>query len=212
MSNRYPRHLAERMCRDAAAFYRFGWLLGTSGNLSTRIDADSFLVSASGKDKGELTPDDFLVCGLDAKPTGDTPLRPSAETPIHAAIYERFAAVGAIYHVHEPYSALCSGRDGLGGVTVFRDLEMLKGLDIWAPNAVVEVPVLPNHSAIPELARAIDESFDREHDSFSAPGVNIFQHGFYAWGTDNFEAKRHVETLAYLFRHSWEASRWTPKA
>jgi methylthioribulose-1-phosphate dehydratase len=193
---------ARTMCEDARAFYEFGWLLGTSGNLSVRRDPDSFLISASGKDKGRLGEGDFLLCDMAGHPIEETSLRPSAETLVHCVIYRRFADAGAVYHVHEPYAALCSARDMERGATLFRDLEMIKGFDIWEENAAVEAPIVANHFEIPRLADAIDELLAAGMGRL--PGVTIHNHGIYAWGKTAFEAKRHVETFAYLYRYSWE--------
>jgi methylthioribulose-1-phosphate dehydratase len=192
---------------DAKAFYDHGWLLGTSGNLSTRVDAETFIITASGKDKGRLTQQDFLACGLDGKPIdAETRNKPSAETLIHCVIYKRFEHVGAIYHVHEPYAALCSARDKDEEHTAFSGIEMIKGLDIWDPAAIINVPILPNHAHIPTLATAVKEWLDGDRGRWPVPCVNILRHGFYTWGKTPFEAKRNVETLAYLFKYSWEWS------
>lgn len=190
------------MCADARAFYQFGWLLGTSGNLSIRRDAETFLITASGKDKGRLAVDDFLLCGLDGKPAEQTPHKPSAETLVHCVVYDALPDAGAVYHVHEPHSALCSLRDRERGATEFRDLEMIKGFDIWADGAVVDAPIVPNHFEIPKLAEAIGEVV--RSGELRVPGVNILGHGIYAWGKNAFEAKRHIETFAYLYFLSWE--------
>lgn len=193
---------AAQMVADARAFYEFGWLLGTSGNLSVRLDADTFLITASGNDKGRLRPEYFLVCGLDGKPTDPAESRrPSAETLLHCEIYDHFADAGAVYHVHEPYAALCSDRDEAAGETVVRDVEMIKGLDIWDEDAAA-IPIVENFRDIPQLAQATRA---RLGDS-RVPAINILRHGYYAWGVNAFAAKRHVETLAYLFRYSWERS------
>jgi methylthioribulose-1-phosphate dehydratase len=190
------------MAEAARAFYAHGWLMGTSGNLSVRLDANTFLISASGKDKGTLSVDDFLVCNLDAEPIEPTHHKPSAETRVHGVLYRKYQDVGAIFHCHEPYAALCSSRDANVGHTKFEGLEMIKGLNIWDEHACVEVPIVPNHADIPSLAIAIGDAAQE-----TVPGVNVLRHGFYAWGAGPFEAKRHVESLAYLYRYSWEWSR-----
>ncbi len=195
---------ASTMCLDAASFHRFGWLLGTSGNLSVRRDAETFLITASGKDKGRLTPDDFLLCDLEGEPAEDTGNRPSAETSLHCAIYRRVSDAGAIYHVHEPYSALCSARDRAAGRTVFRELEMIKGLDVWDRDTV-GVRIFENHREVSKIADEIDDWLSRTTPEVAA--VMIGNHGFYAWGDTAFAAKRHVESLAYLYRYSWEWER-----
>lgn len=205
MSSDFDRDAAAAaMCADAAAFYRFGWLPGTSGNLSVRKDEETFLITASGKDKGRLAPSDFLLCDIDGTPAENTSHRPSAETLVHCAIYRRFPDVGAVYHVHEPYAALCSARDRTERSTSVAGLEMIKGLDIWDEHAEIGLPIVPNHHDIPTLAAAVDDLLTDSTRDRRVPAVNIDRHGFYAWGETPFEAKRHVETLAYLFRYSWE--------
>jgi methylthioribulose-1-phosphate dehydratase len=42
-------------------FYQLGWMLGTAGNLSAKVDDHSFWITASGKSKGKLTEEDFVT-------------------------------------------------------------------------------------------------------------------------------------------------------
>lgn len=198
--------LAGQMIRDARTFYQHGWLMGTSGNLSCRVSPETFLITASGKDKGALTDGDFLICDLEGKPTHETHHRPSAETLVHCEIYRRFAEVQSIYHVHDPFAALCSARDEAEGHTAIRGVEMIKGLDIWEDDVEIHIPILPNPAHIPTLAKHVTDYLARDHEAPSVPCVNILRHGVYAWGTSADAAKRHIETLGYLFHYSWQWS------
>ena len=203
----------ERMIEDARAFYEHGWMLGTSGNLSSRVSPERFVITGSGRDKGRLGPQDFLICGLDGKTaeaeadaeSASTPrIKPSAETLIHCAIYKRFERAGAVYHAHIPEAALCSARDVKRGHTELSGLEMIKGFDIWDAAAVIRVPILPNHAHIPTLATAVREHLEGDRGRWPVPCINILRHGVYAWGKNCAEAQRHLETAAYLFGYSWE--------
>lgn len=179
--------------------------MGTSGNLSVRLSEQTFLITASGKDKGHLTQGDFLTCDLQGNPTQPTTLRPSAETLIHCTIYARFPQAHAIYHTHEPFAALCGARDASPlGYTEFRGWEMIKGLGFWEQDARARVPVLDNWADLERVAQDVDAllSAPLEH---MAPALNLERHGAYAWGDDPFAAKRHMESLGYLFEQSW---RW----
>lgn len=199
---------AREMVHAAQAFYGHGWLMGTSGNLSARMaDEDTFLITASGKDKGALTLDDFLVCDLTGKPAEETPHRPSAETLVHCVIYRLFPEVKSIYHVHQVQAALCSARDQERKETRFSGLEMIKGLDVWEEGADIAVPILDNLHDIPALARSIEEYLVSSRFDPRVPGVNIYNHGIYAWGKSTAAAKRHIETFGYLYQYSWEFSR-----
>lgn len=199
--------MIDTLIEDARAFYQHGWLLGTSGNLSCRVDEERFVITASGRDKGRLGPEDFLLCGLDGRAAEETKLRPSAETLVHCVVYERFPHVGAVYHAHEPHAALCSARDHRLGATELSRVEMIKGFDIWDPDAIIRVPILPNHAHIPTLAEAIREHLAGDRGRWPVPCVNILRHGLYVWGKTPFEARRHLETAAYLMRYSWEWSK-----
>lgn len=206
----------ETMIRDARCFYEHGWMLGTSGNLSVRLSPNSFVITASGLDKGRLGLNDFITreiagpCKPATEPASDSAtapndpaLKPSAEECIHQAIYAQVPGVGAVYHVHEPYAAFCSARDGELGSTRIAGAEMIKGLGIWEPHARLRIPIFKNHADVPTIAREVDAHLS-DPANHKIPGVNIRGHGYYAWGSSPFEAKRHVETFAYLFRYSWE--------
>ncbi|MFM7713633.1 MAG: class II aldolase/adducin family protein, partial [Microcystis sp.] len=51
----------------ARRFYQLGWMLGTAGNLSAKVDDHSFWITASGKSKGKLKEEDFVRVALTGK-------------------------------------------------------------------------------------------------------------------------------------------------
>jgi methylthioribulose-1-phosphate dehydratase len=65
--------------------YGHGRLPATSGNLSVRLGRDSCAITVSGRDKGRLTADDVMRVDPAGEPL--SPGRPSAETPLHTALY-----------------------------------------------------------------------------------------------------------------------------
>ncbi len=186
-----------RSLTDACAdFYVRGWMLATGGNASARFGQGQFLISASGRHKGRLQEEDFLAVGLDGK--HDPPdLRPSAETLVHLDVYRRCGA-GAVVHVHTPFATIVSRRFLDRGSVRFSGLEMLKGLDHWEPDAVVEVPVIPNHHGIPMLGEAVSA-----HTFGPCPAVLIAGHGIYAWGHGVVEAQGHAEALEFCCEAWW---------
>ena len=101
--------LSPRDCRHLKRLFGMGGL--SYGNLSARLDANSFWMSASGVDKsrlGRVGHDILLVRGYDAErngmivshPPGVTPRRVSVDAIEHWMIYGEHPAVGAILHVH----------------------------------------------------------------------------------------------------------------
>lgn len=94
----------------ARHFYQQGWMVGTAGNLSAQMLDGSFWITASGRNKGELSSDDFVRIAPDGTVL-ESPrpeLRPSAETSIHQVIYSLFPDVQACYHVHSIEANLVS--------------------------------------------------------------------------------------------------------
>jgi methylthioribulose-1-phosphate dehydratase len=186
------------LIQTAREFYQRGWMLGTSGNLSIRTQESplQFLITASGRDKGSLTEQDILLIAENGLLVEPSSLKPSAETAVHEKIYGHFSA-GAVYHVHSVSAALLCHLHRNKSKVTFSSLEMIKGLDIWDPKAIVELPIVTNHAEIPELASEIIR-----HSNSSTPGILIRNHGLYAWGKTSFEAKRHVEIFEYLFQYN----------
>ena len=63
------------------------WCPATSGNLSARIDDQRILITVSGNAKGALTEDDLMEVNSQGDPY-NSDKRPSAETLLHALIYD----------------------------------------------------------------------------------------------------------------------------
>lgn len=83
----------------AASFAGRGWFPATSGNLSARISAPGdpllLIVSASGRDKEAMTAADFVLVDDVLRPVEPGFVQPSAETVIHARIYQQPGAVAS---------------------------------------------------------------------------------------------------------------------
>lgn len=177
-------------------FARRDWFPGTSGNLSIKVSDDPlrFAVTASGKDKTKLTPDDYLIVDGEARAVEPTEGKPSAETLIHAAIYKIIPQAGACFHVHTVANNLISELYFGQRTFSIQGQELIKGLGIWEENARITIPIVENYANIAKLAEAVSRVITPE-----VPGVLIRQHGIYAWGADDFEAKRHLESFEFLF-------------
>ena len=186
----------------AAVFYRHGWMLGTGGNMSIRTD-EGFVITASGRHKGELAPGDFVRCDDEGTAHATDPT-PSAETSVHQAIYRTRPNAGAVYHVHDVHAALCSERDAAEGATTLPDIEMRKGLGIAPDAGAAQVPIISNHDHVPEIATDVEEYLAGQPRAL-LPAVNGRGHGAYVWGPTPNAARRHIECLAYLFEFSWKS-------
>lgn len=199
-----PERIAEAgrvLAAEAARFSGFGWMRGTSGNLSLVLQRDPLLlaVTASGLDKSELNERDVVL--IDGQGQGidpSDPRPPSAESGLHAHIAARTGA-GAVFHVHA-LDPVIAGERWPGGVEL-RDLEMLKGIGHPAHDVTVRIPVIQNHQDMAVEA----ERFDAVYTPATAatpevPVLIVAGHGMYAWGADAAAARRHLEIAEWLLR------------
>ena len=182
----------------ARQLYERGWMPGTAGNISVRVDEDA-LITASGLSKGELTERDMvLVAVADTTPRPGQSRKPSAETSIHTAVY-RTRAAGAVVHVHSPFAtalATTAARPGDAVSTLsITGYELLKGFGLADP-AAVAVPVFPNW---PEVARigADIETYLRDNPG-APPILFITGHGITTWGDTLAQARDRAECLEAL--------------
>ena len=81
----------EEIAAHARAFYRHGWLYGTSGNFSVRDavgrpeaeEPEGFWMTVTGRHKADLGPADFIHCRADGRPVDPSAGDSSSDMPIH---------------------------------------------------------------------------------------------------------------------------------
>jgi methylthioribulose-1-phosphate dehydratase len=187
------------LAAESARFTGYGWMRGTSGNLSAVVGRAPLrlAVTASGLDKGELTPSDVAVVGPDGEPVpveGIEPLRPSAEAGLHA----RVAAVtgaDAVVHVHALSAVIAGGRWPKG--VHLRDIETLKGIGREAHGDDVVIPVIANSQDMRELGDWFEAAYDPR-----TPAVIVASHGLYSWGRDLVHARHVTECVEWLLAYA----------
>lgn len=199
-----PSHLlpyadqVEGLRRVGRVFWERGWSLGTSSNYSVVVESDPLLllVTASGKDKGRLRNDDFVLVGADGKPTLPNQPKSSAETLLHCVAASQFSNVGAVLHTHSVWSTILSQRFAAQGGILFEGYEMLKGLSGVGTHEHREwLPIFDNTQDIPVLAKQVAA---RQAAEGIAHGYLIRGHGIYTWGKDLDEAARQIEIWEFL--------------
>ena len=186
---------ADALCRAAHECARKGWVPATSGNFSFR-DQDRIFITASGLDKGAITPDDLLEIDADCNVQAGQG-KPSAETSLHGVIYRDRPETGAIFHVHTVANTLLSNRFARNGAVSLENYELLKALSGVETHAHRElVPILENSQDYVRLALELEAALRNYPD---AHGVLLRRHGLYTWGESVAGARRHLEALEFLF-------------
>lgn len=196
MADDFPE-LASNLAAIAKSFHARGWLLGTSGNLSTVVQREPLrlAMSPSGVDKGELTPDQMLTIDENARIVNHDFGKPSDESLLHIRIVKERGA-GAVLHTHSVWNTILSDLYApRGGVTI-AGYEMLKGLQGVSTHEHSEcLPIIDNSQDMPALAESIAQTL-KEHPG--AHGFLLRRHGLYSWGETLAQAKRHIEILEFL--------------
>ena len=187
----------DALCALAHECGRRGWVPATSGNFSLRLsDTGRVLISRSGVDKRELRPADLLELDSDGRLLHGRS-KPSAETNLHLVIYGARPEAHAIAHVHTVWNTLLSQRYTDAQFVEITGYELLKGLSGVVSHSHRErIPVIANSQDYHTLARELEEALD---ENPLAHGVLLSAHGLYTWGTTVAEARRHLESLEFLF-------------
>jgi methylthioribulose-1-phosphate dehydratase len=182
-------------------FHGRGWSLGTSSNYSTVLSRQPFrlLITASGKDKGRLSAQDFVIVDergalLGGGETGS----PSAETLLHVVAARR-ARIDAVLHTHSTWATCLSDRFHARGSLQIEGYEMLKGLQgIKTHEHIEKIKIFENTQEIARLADELHRLLE-SGDPTLRFGFLLRRHGLYTWGRDLPEARRHVEIFEFLF-------------
>ena len=82
-------------------------LPGSWGNISVRVDEETFAVTPSGHGYDNLMPQDIVIVDA-AGSTLDGTLIPSSELPLHLAIYKAQPDAEAVVHTHSIYASACA--------------------------------------------------------------------------------------------------------
>ncbi|MEI6257266.1 MAG: methylthioribulose 1-phosphate dehydratase [Planctomycetota bacterium] len=187
------------------------WSLGTSSNYSVVVSQDplELLITASGKDKSALGPEDFVRVDATCRVIDGSAKKSSAETLLHCLLADLVpklggGPVGAVLHTHSVWSTILSAADLPHGCLRIEGYEMLKGLKgIETHETCEEVPIFANSQDMTELSHRIrDRLFQADWSNPKRPpchGFLLSGHGLYTWGKDLAEARRHVEIHEFLF-------------
>ena len=107
--------IEDELRRDLVRFskwlYRLGFMPGTSGNLSARLDDERLLVTPTGVSKYLLKSTDMVVVDLDGRQLAGS-RKVTSEVSMHLAVYRLRGDVEAVIHSHPPLATAfaCAGR------------------------------------------------------------------------------------------------------
>ena len=99
-----------------------GYVLGTSGNISSRVgDENLFVVTPSSYPYEELTPDDLVVVDMEGKVNAGS-RKPSIESDMHRLILLARPDVQCVVHTHSTFATAVSSMQDVDTVPIL-DIE-----------------------------------------------------------------------------------------
>ncbi|MFC1996406.1 class II aldolase/adducin family protein [Chloroflexota bacterium] len=102
--NKY-RDFQQQVVDYSKALVQEGYLTGTGGNLSVRIPGeDALAITPSNYDYMDVEIDDICIVDFSLNQIQGAH-KPSIESGMHAAVYEKRAHVGCVIHTHQVYAS-----------------------------------------------------------------------------------------------------------
>ena len=176
--------LRKQLVKYSRWLSRLGFVPGTSGNLSVRLDRERILATPTACSKFLLRPRDMVIVTLDGTQLAGT-RKVTSEIGMHLAIYRRRGDVSAVVHAHPP-TATAFASSGLAlDEPLCSEIVMTLGRVPLAPYATTGSAQLAD-----SLAPYIDD-----HDA-----ILMANHGVVAHGPTLLDAFMRMETVEHFAR------------
>ncbi len=183
-----PRNLeraSSELVKVCHLAYERGYICGTEGNFSLRLDDRTLLTTPAGSCKGLLSPSDLVLTNFDGVAL-DSPQnqgkRPSSELKMHLIVYQKRADVMAVAHTH-PTTAVAYTVAGKSlNRCVLPEAILTLGKIAEAPYAT------PSTDEVPQSIAEHLEHTDT---------ILLSHHGALTFGSDIFQAFYRLETLEH---------------
>ncbi len=195
------KKLKKLVCEANLLLPEYGLVTFTWGNVSA-IDRERGLVviKPSGVPYEGMTPEDMVTVDLEGNIV-EGKWKPSSDTPTHLEIYKAFPACGGIVHTHSRWatSFAQAGRDIAVLGTTQGDY-FYGAIPCTRPMTDAEI----GGEYEKETGSVIVETF-RDRDPAAIPGVLVYSHGPFAWGTDPMDALHNavvMEEAAFMNWHT----------
>lgn len=155
MSMHRENQLRERIALHGESLHQRGFVPGSSGNISVRLD-DGILVTPTNSCLGRLDPARISKLGFDGNHlSGD---KPSKEAFLHSLVYRERAADQAVVHLHSTHSVAVSCLEGLNPEDV------LPPITAYFVMKVGRLRLLPYfRPGAPELAHEVAKAARKGH-------------------------------------------------
>lgn len=162
--------------------YRLGFMPGTSGNLSVRLDSKFILATPTGASKSQLHKEDMVIVDLDGHQYSGN-RKVTSEIGMHLAVYNGRPDISAVVHSHPPIATAfaCAGR------------ALDQPLCSEALMTLGAVPLAPYATTGTDEVAASLAEFIPEHEA-----ILMANHGVVTYGKTLMEAFMKMETVEHF--------------
>lgn len=185
--------IAAQLAEIGAKMQQNGYVAATDGNISSRVDDNSILISISGKRKDSLGESDFVRISLSGEVLGGEG-KPSTEYKLHTIIYKHRRDVNAVIHAHPKHCLVFAAGHFSLDVPVLPEVILTIGriplCEYATPstNALAEslmtyieyanVFLLRNHGVV-TTGKSIDEAYNRleKLEHYAETMAMLYTHG-----------------------------------
>lgn len=180
--------MKQQICEVGHLIWQLGFVAANDGNISMKVDNNTFLTTPTGTSKRILTPEMIIKMNADNEviecPEG---YRPSSEFKMHLRCYKERPDIGAVVHAHPPTAT--------GFAIAHIPLD-----DYTMPEAIIflgSVPIAPYGTPGSQEVPDSVAPFLAEHDT-----ILLMNHGALTVGKDLTQAYYRMETLEHFAKVS----------
>ena len=147
-----------------------------------------------------MTVEDMVVVDLDGKVV-EGKWKPSSDTPTHVELYRAFSKCGGIVHTHSRWATTFAqaGREIPAMGTTQADY--FYG-EISCTRPMTDAEIRGEYEK--KTGKVIVETF-ADRDPAAVPGVLVYSHGPFAWGTDAMNAVHNAVVMEEVAFIDWHA-------
>jgi 3-dehydro-4-phosphotetronate decarboxylase len=177
-----------------ASLFGRGLTHGSTGNISVRLPDGGWLMTPTGSSLGTLSPARLSLLGADGRlMSGD---QPTKEAFLHATMYAKRPASGAVVHLHAHHSVAVSCLPGLDPANV---LPPITAYSVMRVGALALAPYFPPGDE--KLADAVGALAGRHHAILLANHGPVVAGASLAAAADAIEELEETARLYLLLRH-----------
>jgi L-fuculose-phosphate aldolase len=174
----------EEIVQTGRRMYERGWLAANDGNITIRLDDQRILATPTGVCKGQLRPEELLICDNDGNKLSGQRER-TTEMAMHLAIYRVRPDIHAVVHAHPPVST------GFAVAGRALNLGLMPELIVSMGSVPLAEYGLPGTPALVEGMLPFIPKYD---------AILLANHGAVCYGENLAAAFARMETLEHLAR------------